>query len=61
MFAFITSRRKTPSGRVFSASLCAGLLDLARVVAEIRHPQIFLEHSAVGMRIGAHPAIARRR
>ena len=39
----------------------AGRRDLDRVVAEVRQPQIAQHGAAVGVRIGAHPARARRR
>ena len=39
---------------------CAGLRHLHRVVAEIRQAQIAQEQAAVGVGIGAHPALALR-
>ena len=42
MFSFITSRRKTPSGRVFSASTVTGLVELDPIVAEVRQAQSLL-------------------
>ena len=58
MFCFMTSRRKTPSGRVFSASIVPGLLDRNSVFAEVGQAQRLLQPSAVGVRIGAHAACA---
>ena len=39
----------------------SGPVDLDSVVAESRQAQSLLENSAIGVRIGAHPALTRRR
>ena len=58
MFSFITSRRKTPSGRVFSACDLSGFFNFDRVLAEIRQAQGLLQEAAIGVRIGAHAPVA---
>ena len=61
MFWRMMSRRNWPSGRVFSAVTCAGLVDLDGVVAEIGHAQRLAQQPAVGVRVGAHAPRALRR
>ncbi len=43
------------------APLGAGMRDLDRVVAEVGHVEIDEQLAAVGVRVGAHAAVARRR
>ena len=47
--------------RVASASTAPGLGHVHGVVAKIGQLQILEQQAAVGMRVGAHPALASRR
>ena len=57
----MTSRRNVPSTRVASLDVVAGCSTRHRVVAEVRKPQVLQQQAAVGVRVGAHPALALRR
>ena len=57
----MTSRRNVPEHPRRLDRPRARVLDLDRVLAEVGHPQVAQQHAAVGVRVGAHPAVARRR
>ena len=58
LFSFITSRRKCPSTRVADAAHCPGLGNVNRVVAKIRHLQVFEQKPAVGVGICSHASFS---
>ena len=59
MLAAITSRSQPPITRVASLELVAGREHVDGVVAEVREPQVVQQQAAVGVRVGAHPPLAR--
>ena len=60
-FSVTTSRRNCPITRVASPIDAARLRHLDGIVAKIRQFEFALQQSAIGMRIGAHAPLARRR
>ena len=55
----ITSRRNVAEHAGGLDGAGAGLVDVDGVVAEVGHPQVAQQQAAVGVRVGAHPALAR--
>ena len=53
-----TSRSQPPITRVASLEPVAGARDVDGVVAEVRQAQVAQQQAAVGVRVGAHPALA---
>ena len=59
--SFMTSRSSAPWTRVASRRARPGPLDRDGVLAKVGQPQIAQQHAAVGVRVVAHAAAARRR
>ena len=57
----ITSRRKLPSTRVGSLDRRRRRGHLDGVLAEVRQLELAQQQAAVGVRVRAHPPLARRR
>ena len=57
----MTSRRNSPMTRVDSAVAAPGAGTFDRVVAEVGQAQVAQQQAAVGVRVGAHAALAARR
>jgi len=60
-FIFITSRRYLPMTRVASAAVAPGRRHVHGVGTKVRELQVFQQHAAVGVRVGAHAPDSRGR